>query len=579
MSGSNIPMEKSSRYRANLLCVLGMAAFSAMPAAAEPFKEMQWIQDGVNGIDTMRCSQNSATSPDLRFVYSIAYCDNALNVFSRDIETGSLNLVDSLIANKETGVGLRPEDEVIMSPDGKYVYVMGMTGKPGDSSNNFRSALFVYERDLDTGYLTERQIYDGQGLTSPVHAQISQDGQYIYVASNQTKSVAVLKRTANGLLSEVQFNNELTAEERYFDVPAMALSPDENQLFVSVGSDHFGAIVTMSRDATTGKLTYVGEVSSKTAGTTDLRRIDELAVSNDGDYLYAFNDSTLSSDGTELWQFDVLDDGSLSFVDTATIPDNHPDEKFFCPTSLNISSNDHLLYFVDHCGGTFQLWNTSDVDGSLTFLAAEEEDNRRTLSQVPTIEITPDERFAHVPSPYGLSVFELSADTDLTLSAASTATPSEEFAVDLDLINLGGASAHGVEVHVQTGESLTFVSADPFSNTTTCTAVAQGVTCNVGRLQNGEAEEIRLTLRAPEEAGEVTLAALVTQFEIDPDESNNENAIAIEVGGTPADNSGDNDNGNTDDSDGGGGSSGLGFLAMLTALACLRRPRQVRSRT
>src|SRR5690606_12028533 len=211
----------------------------------------------------------------------------------------------------------------------------------GVVGNNFRSAIFVFERDPLSGLLSERQIYDGRGLTSPLTMLMSDDGNYLYIGSLNNQSITVLKRAANGILSEAQFINRLPDDRPLRSIHELAFSPTQDALYA--GMNHVeSAIIWLKRDAVGGTLAYAGEISSTTQELANLGAVSNFVVSPNGKNLYLLDAGT---DEAFMWHFAINPDKSLSFKKEYGLPSVNPDGRFYCPEGMNISSNNRLLYF------------------------------------------------------------------------------------------------------------------------------------------------------------------------------------------------------------------------------------------
>ena len=82
--------------------------------------------DGIDGLDGAHAL---AMSADGKFLYVAAFFDDAITVFSRDLDTGELTF-DQSIFNSEEGVsGLNGTLTVMASPDGEHVYSASLSEK------------------------------------------------------------------------------------------------------------------------------------------------------------------------------------------------------------------------------------------------------------------------------------------------------------------------------------------------------------------------------------------------------------------------------------------------------------------
>ncbi len=541
-------------------------------ASAAPLSLVQWIEDGLNGVDNMDCSNDSITSPDEKFVYTASFCDYAINVFERDSATGQLNLVDSMVQDQTTLEGFAPTGDILMSPDGSHLYMYGTTYVDG----YIHEGIAMFERNAETGLLTQSQFYEGRGISYAPTLVMSDDGNYIYFGSINGRAMLVLKRAANGILSEAQYIDNVVDTITNDVIVEMELSPDQNHLYVGMDFTE-NVIAWFQRDQATGLLTYAGEISTLDAATASLGEPYNFIISHDGNSLYMTN-SVAESD-VEIWHFKINDDASLSLTERISeLPEGHPKGQFFYPEKYAISSNDRLLYFIDI--DSLQLWQRDITTGTLTYLGAEQENKDavpdRGLSQVSALRLNRDGRFAHVAADDGLAIFDISADTSVIIT--SPAADAATFDVNVNIQNLGPATAHGLTANINLPAGVSLVSASPAGSSTSCEAAEQVVTCTVGTVPDAASEAITLSLQAPQAGGSAGLTAQLSQYEVDPNPANNTDVGLSEPGSTPPGNSAPPatpptpttpapaDPSGSDGGSSGGGGGNIGFLSLLLLL-------------
>ncbi len=147
------------------------------------------LRDEEGGIDSLNGAQGVSVSADGKNVYVAAYYDSALTVFDRNVATGALSLADVFKDGVDGVDGLRYAREVILSADGRNVYVTGGTD----------DAVVAFERDLGSGELVFLSFHqDGiegvDGLDSPRGIAAAPDGKNVYVAGSEDNALAVFNR-------------------------------------------------------------------------------------------------------------------------------------------------------------------------------------------------------------------------------------------------------------------------------------------------------------------------------------------------------------------------------------------------
>ncbi len=132
-------------------------------------------------------------SPDGAFVYLVSYKDNALRVYARDPVSGVLTQSAAVDAGTSGFDALFQPTAMVMSPDGRYVYLAGIG----------RHAVSSFARDPQSGGLSPRQRFAmGQpgidGLNGPSALSLSPDIGGLYVLCRGDNSMAVFSIDSDG---------------------------------------------------------------------------------------------------------------------------------------------------------------------------------------------------------------------------------------------------------------------------------------------------------------------------------------------------------------------------------------------
>ncbi|MFN8150255.1 MAG: beta-propeller fold lactonase family protein [Solirubrobacterales bacterium] len=264
-------------------------------------------QQGLSG------AYSVAISPDGKSVYAVSTNDNAIVRFDRDTSTGALTgngCIEDFggsIGCGATQQGLSGARSVVVSPDGKSVYVAGTND----------SAVVRFDRNTTTGALTPAGcISDAgdpaacgatqQGLQGAFSVAISPDGKSVYAGSTTESAVVQFDRnTTSGALTGVGCIGDAgptgcgSTQEGLGVLISVDVSSDGKSLYATSVGDN--AIVRFNRNTATGALSGVGcvkDVGGAAGCTTTQQGLSGaggVAVSPDGNAVYvgSSNDDAL----------------------------------------------------------------------------------------------------------------------------------------------------------------------------------------------------------------------------------------------------------------------------------------------
>jgi hypothetical protein len=169
-----------------------------------------------------------AVSPDGATVYVANGYAKQLYAYSRDSSTGALTSIQTF-ANPSTD-GLVGASDVVVSPDGTNVYITAAD----------ENSLTSFSRDTSTGLLTfQALLRDGvggvDGLEKASTLVISPDGKDVYVgASAPESSVAAFARSqVNGGLTYLQ---KITEDQGPTPPPPATCKPPQSEIGVTINN-------------------------------------------------------------------------------------------------------------------------------------------------------------------------------------------------------------------------------------------------------------------------------------------------------------------------------------------------------
>lgn len=254
-------------------------------------------------------------------IYTAAPDDNALGVFSRNVDPGNPGHGDlafeQVVRSGEDGAeGINGVVDLVVSADQSHIY----TASP------LENAVVGFERDALDGTLAfldieQNGVFGVNGLSGVSAVAMSPDGEHLYAAGSFANAVASFDRQADdtlpgfGELSFLEFDQNGVAGVGGTGAPvALAVSPDGRHVYVLGEEEDTISVFLRNRVATSsnfGRLEYQAHYTNNTGGVTGLAGVQDLAISSDGVYVYV-----LGTDAGTLARFtrDAAS-GELTFVD------------------------------------------------------------------------------------------------------------------------------------------------------------------------------------------------------------------------------------------------------------------------
>ncbi len=253
------------------------------------------LSDPVSGLDGPR---DLAVSHDGANVY-VAAAGGAgqIVVFSRDVVTGTLLYRQALIRGGLDPLGnevrgIANASSLVLPADDAQVYVAGQAD----------NAVAIFKRNSgDSGRLsfTTRHVSGVgayAGFSAPSSLALSPDDAHLYVTGRDSNSIAVLARSAAGVLSMQQALVAGTGGVLGLEAPlSIALSNDGALAYVASASDGTepepGTLATLRRDADSasdgyGNLVFEEIKRNDIGGVTGLWGATGVAVSPDDAHIY-----------------------------------------------------------------------------------------------------------------------------------------------------------------------------------------------------------------------------------------------------------------------------------------------------
>jgi DNA-binding beta-propeller fold protein YncE len=257
-------------------------------------------------------------SPDGENVYVASYGDEAVAEFKRNTETGVLTQLEgannciSDTSLSECGtttgvIGLKEAIGVVVSPDGKNVYVAaGARSAEGDIAEFARGAEgALVQLSGEEACIGEKVAgcKEGQHLQGSEDLAVSPGGKNVYANSYHSNAVIELKRTAAGALEPLASPAECVSSEALTGCTqvksvggalGIAISPGGEDLYASSGNENAVAVFKRGAEGALEQLTKDPCVTDEASGCeppgaddlVGLKYARRLTVSPDGTNVY-----------------------------------------------------------------------------------------------------------------------------------------------------------------------------------------------------------------------------------------------------------------------------------------------------
>ena len=332
------------------------------------------------GINGLQGAETSILSPDGNFLYVAAKEGDAISIFSRNQENGSLTYVDFL----EDGGGLdglNGVTEIIVSTDGSDVYVAGF----------WDNTVTHFKRDVNTGLLTfsdkeKDGLFGVDGISGTNSLLFSENQNFLYASGFWDNAISVFARNSNdGTLEYVDsfFDGE-NGIDGLEGITSLHLNTNQNKLYALGINDE--AIAIFDVDNQNGSLGFEGKVTAPGAV--------EMEFSPTNDHLYTVNQLTSSvsqfsidPSGTLILDFNYeAAAGGGNFLGLDNV-DN-----------LNVNPNGDLIYFTSRTENTIAAYRRDLISGDLTFEKVQQNDveNVHSIAGASSVRTSADGKFIYV---------------------------------------------------------------------------------------------------------------------------------------------------------------------------------------
>lgn len=255
-----------------------LAVFSYNAATSETVF-LEAYKDGDNGIRGLYSGGGVVVSPDGKYVYVSSESDNCVAHFSRYGETGLLKFEAVYYDNEAGNEGLRGAYGMQITNNGSFMYFTSWND----------AKISAYQRDTITGGITHLQSigrYEQGGLSRPRPLKISNDNRYLYAASMFDNAISVFEiDQTSGLLSFVQ-----KIDDEIYHPEALEISNDDSFVYLACVL----SFMIFERDIQSGILVLKEKFNYDDPNINGLHGLYSVTVSPDDKNIYAISGADTS---------------------------------------------------------------------------------------------------------------------------------------------------------------------------------------------------------------------------------------------------------------------------------------------
>ena len=346
------------RFRLNFIIALLLCLFGMNSSSYGQLYYEGLMFEG-HGQALLSSASATAVSPDGKHVYTTSTGSNGVTIFSRDESNGNLTFVNSFTNGQEGVSGISGANDVVVSPDGQQVYVVGTT----------EDAIAVFNRNSVSGQLSfvhsmTNNVNGVSGIGGAQTISVSPDGNHLYVTGTESNAVAVFSRdVVTGMLTFVESHTDGNNGINNMAFPiGTAVSPDGKNVYVTSYDD--SAINIFARDLTTGRLTFKTDKVNGSVGVSGIGGAYSACVSPDGEHVYV----TGSFDNAVAIFNRNTSNGNLTFVEKH-IDNAAGVDGMAGAIAVDITPDGSVVYVCGSNESAIALFTRNSSSGALTFVS------------------------------------------------------------------------------------------------------------------------------------------------------------------------------------------------------------------
>lgn len=391
-----------------ILLFIGIAFPCSVFGLTDFFTFTQLLTDSVNDVDGLKGVNASAVSPDGKHLYVVSSGDFSISLFRRNITTGEATFVNIWRDDIGGVEGLDGARHLVISPDGKHVYVAAANDR----------TITVFSRDNSTGLLSFVEVFDfgAQNSGAVMYLAITPDGRDIFAiagADSSYPAIGQFKRdVSTGKLSWIYVYQQETFDiSRYGSFESITVSPDGKYVYV-VFNDTLSVLRLGSSNT---ELVLVEHETHRSGASDGLDGPASVVVSPDGNFIYVVD---RAEHGIATYSRNAST-GELDFIEIDVHGVNGVDGLFGAHTAVINKSGSHIFVISESLFDQYlAAFKRNSTNGTLEFVSFIERedlirDYRYALQDPQFISISPDGAYLYISNsgPDSLGIFKTASGT------------------------------------------------------------------------------------------------------------------------------------------------------------------------
>lgn len=358
--------------------------------------ETQVVSYGDEGVEGLNNPNSVVISPDGRHVYVTGAYSDGVSVFQRNSENGKLTFIEMESHRDGADDGLDQPEKIAVSPDGKHLYI----------TSSHSNSLAVFNRDVATGEMSFAGYYDRSPYVFDASAaKVTPDGKYVIVTLDINGEIIVYQRDSNSGLLEFAGSFQFGSLWDFTDVD---ISFDSNNFYVT--DSYHDELYVFSLDTTDGSSAGLQTFTDGEEGIDGLNGAQSVSTSPDGGSVYVASPTDFAISVFDRNQTN----GKLSFVEVQRAGVNGIDG-LDGVSHVTVSPDGRYVYACGTESDAIAVFQRNQNESKLSFLEAiKHEDSAVSALLNPTQSVvSSDGAFLYVVSSTSdsVTVFQTSSDS------------------------------------------------------------------------------------------------------------------------------------------------------------------------